>query len=446
MNILLTVFVLITLTLTSAFSKTIKANSLNQLRNAIAQSGNTITLAPGKYDLSKLRGEKKLKFSGSNNKIDLRKTYIKATVGITQTNYIEITGNHNLIIGGTFEDVYESGLTTITDFSAYNKDKDKHASGLRGAAVIDVLGKNNTVKDIKLTVRGSWPYGYGSYYGIGAHNTFGLNKRCGILVKNTGNTIDGAEVQMRAFGHGIYMQGDADKTTIKNCLIEGVIRKCDDLYNEVDPEDLPKRTNYRFPNLKDFKMESSGSYPIPKGEVFSLCEDGIRMYDIPGSVTVENCTVRKMRGGIRLYLGGPATVKDCTVQFCQYTAYNLPKGGEIIDSSGDFSFAPIADYRLGRSNTKAEWTILPSKFAAGQHNLLDLQGNNHHITLNQAPGTHKKAETRAIVITGSGSTVINKTEYAVILAKSSKNNTVQSFGPVTDKGRSNKIRKLHSRH
>lgn len=445
MNILSVTFILAALSITVALGTNIRVNSLNQLNDAISESGNTITLAPGEYDLSDLKGAKKLNFSGSNNKISLRKTYIKATVGVTDESYIEILGNDNLIVGGEFEDVYESGLTKITDFSKYNKDQRKHAYGLRGAAVMKVSGTNNTVKDTKLTVRGSWPYGYGSYYGIGAHNTFGLNKRCGILIKNINNTIDGAEVQMRAFGHGIYMQDKADKTVIKNCLVEGTIRKCSDLYEETDPADLPKRTNYRFPNLKDFKMDSPGSYPIPKDEVFSLSEDGIRMYAIPGSVTVENCTVRKMRGGIRLYLGGPAVVKDCTVQFCQYTAYNLPKGGEIIDSSGDFSFAPIADYRLGRSSTKAEWTILPSKFAAGKHNLLDLQGHNHHITLKQGKGIHTKAETRAIVITGSGSTIINKTEYAVVLAKSSKDNKVQSFGPVTDEGSNNKVRKLHSR-
>ena len=117
MNILSVTFILAALSITVALGTNIRVNSLNQLNDAISESGNTITLAPGEYDLSDLKGAKKLNFSGSNNKISLRKTYIKATVGVTDESYIEILGNDNLIVGGEFEDVYESELTKITDFS-----------------------------------------------------------------------------------------------------------------------------------------------------------------------------------------------------------------------------------------------------------------------------------------------------------------------------------------
>lgn len=163
------------------------------------------------------------------------------------------------------------------------------------------------------------------------------------------------------------------------------------------------------------------------------------MYDIPGSVTVENCIVKKMRGGIRLYLGGPASVKDCTMMYCEYTSYNLPKGGAVKNSAGDFSFGPLSDYRMRRSRTRAEWTILPSPHATGSHNLMDIQGNEHHIILNRAKGPVVRNEKRAIVITGRGSTIINKTEYAIVLAEEARGNKITSYGPVKGNLKSNQV-------
>ncbi|MEP4079846.1 hypothetical protein [Haloferula sp.] len=428
-----------------ALGGNISVDSLEELNAAIAKSGNTIRMAPGKYDLEQLaRRSRSLVFSGSDNTIHLSGVHVNVTVGLVDRSYIEVSGSDNTIIGGEFEDAYKNGVTFVEDFSAYNQDRRNLSAGLRGAAVMNVDGKDNTVKDLKLTVRGSWPYGYGSFYGIGSPNTYGLNKRCGILVRGVGITLDGIELQQRAFGHGIYMQDGADKTVIRNCRVEGRIRKTGDLYEETDPKDLPKRSGYRFPNRDDFRVESRGSYPIPKDKVHSLCEDGIRMYNIRGSVTVENCTVTKMRGGIRLYLGGPATVKNCTVTFCEYTGYNLPARGRVENSSGDFTFGPLTDYRGGRSGSRAEWTILPSPHAIGSHNLMDILGNGHHITLNRSKGPIDLKEKRAIVIDGNDSTIINRSEYPVVLAKGAKGNKVTSYGPVSGDLRRNTVEKLNS--
>ena len=120
------------------------------------------------------------------------------------------------------------------------------------------------------------------------------------------------------------------------------------------------------------------------------------------------------------------------------------KGGKVINSTGDFSFGPLSDYRSNRSSTKTEWTITPSPYASGDHNLLDLLGNNHHVTLYRTNGPIDRKEKRAIVITGSGSTVINNTEYTVILEKNAKNNTIKSYGTVTDLGSNNTVKKIKS--
>jgi len=438
LTIILTIF---SITWVQVFGELIHVNSLDALNDATSQSGKTIKLKPGKYDLNDLTLDpqnttsRRITFSGSDNTVDLTDTHINVTVGSVTTAYIWITGNNNTILGGEVEDTYQNGLTEITDFPTYNDDTKNLATGLNGSAVMRIIGNNNIIKETKLTVRGSFPYGYGSYYGINyKENVFGLNKRCGILVLGQENTIDGVEVQQRAFGHGIYMQRKADKTTIKNCLIEGRMRKTSELYEETDSTDFPKRS--------DYKISREHNRPIPKDEYISLCEDGIRMYSIKGSVTVENCTVKKMRGGIRLYLGGPAIVKNCTAIECEYTNFNLPNKGEISESKGDFTYSPLSDYRLGRSESIAEWTIIPSPFATGSHNIMDIQGHRHHITLNRTDGPIDTKEKRSIVITGNGSTIINKTEYSIVIKADATGNKVLSYGSVDDQGQNNEIHKI----
>ena len=419
------------------FGSLITVKSLTDLNEAAAKSGVKIKLKPGKYDLEDLpRDGRVLAFSGSDNVIDLSGVYVKATVGLVRESYIIITGNKNTIIGGEFEDVYEKrSLKEVTNFSSYNKDK-RLRIGLRGAAVLRVKGNENTIKGIKLTVRGSFPYGYGSIYGINADNTFGLDKRCGILIWGIGNTLDDVEVQQRAFGHGIYMQGPADKTVIKNSLVEGRTRETNEIYEEKGVNDLPRRSNY--------SILGDPSQPIPKDTVYSLCEDGIRMYDIKGSVLVENCIVRKMRGGIRLYLGGPAVVKNCIVEGCESTNYNLPANGKLTDSIGDFTNGPLADYRLNRSRTKAEWTIRRSPNAIGSHKIMDIGGNGHDITLKREEGPFDKEEKRVIMVTGSRSVIINQTEYTLEIAEGATDNRIWSYGPVKGNKRENDVKQIRS--
>ena len=224
----------------------VEVSSLAALRDALTQSDQQIVMKPGRYMLTELPADSRsLGCSGSNNRIDLSGVYVEAPVGSTRRGYLSISGDDNEFRGGTFEDTYQNGLKEISDFSAYNQNRSELARGLRGGPVLRVSGNNNTVAATKITVRGSFPYGYGSIYGIGRNNVYGLDKRCGILIKGENNTIDNCEVQQRAFGHGIYMQSPADKTTIRNTIVEGIMRPSKDLYLETDPKDLPARSNHR---------------------------------------------------------------------------------------------------------------------------------------------------------------------------------------------------------
>ncbi|WP_302118231.1 hypothetical protein [Allorhodopirellula heiligendammensis] len=432
-------------------------STLSELRDAVQKSNQTIVMAPGRYMLTDLPvGHRDVPCSGSHNTIDLSDVYVTVPVGTTRRSYITISGDHNLFRGGVFEDVYPNGLKEVTDFSAYNQNRSTLAKGLSGSAVLSVTGDNNTVADTKLTVRGSFPYGYGSIYGIGADNVYGLDKRCGILVKGKQNIIDGCEIQQQAFGHGIYMQRPADETVVRNCLVEGVMRPSNDLYLETDPRDLPVRSDYRIPETRRGGRNGSRNRrrgrperepettpanlgtPIPRDTMIPLSEDGIRVYTDGGSVTVENCTVKKMRGGIRLYLASRATVINSTAVDCGATNFNMPKNGKVIGSAGNFAYAPLSDFRLSKSNQDIELTIMPSPHLVGPHHVADILGNNHNIVFHRTEGP-LDVNLRPIVVVGSGSTIRNETEYPVILQATASANSVVSYGPVTDLGSDNKV-------
>ena len=417
----------------------VNVSSLVELREAVQRDNQTIVMKPGQYVLTDLpEGSRKLEISGSKNTINLTDVYVTATVGMTEAEYIIISGNDNVFQGGTFEDVYRNGLKEVTDFSAYNKDRNL-ARGTRSAN-LTVRGNNNKIANTKLTVRGSYPYGYGSMYGINAENAFGLNKRSGLQVKGKNNILDGCEVQMRSFGHGIFIQQPSDKTVVKNCHVEGRVRPSKDIYLETDPEDLPVRANYRM------KQNRNGDFgpPIPKDIMIPLSEDGIRVYTDGGSVTVEDCTVKKMRGGIRLYLSGGASVSNCTAIDCGLTNFNLPTRGKMTGSIGNFAYAPLIDFPGTKSGQTIQLTIAPSPHIVGPHNIADISGKGHKIVFSRLPGP-TDTNLRPIVISASKSTIRNETEYPIQLESSATRNTIFSVGPVTDRGSDNKVKRIKAR-
>lgn len=399
-------------------------SSLAQLRNALAGSDQTLIMKPGYYDLTTLESDaRRFLLTGSNNTIDLRGVYIEVPVGsTTRESYFVIEGSNNVITGGEFEDTYPNGFMTVTDFISYNEDSSL-SYGLKGQPVITVLGNGNLIDGIKLTIRGSFPYGYGSLFGIGAGSSFGLSKRCGIVVKGDGNSIENTQLIQRAFCHGIYLQSPADNTTVRNTYVEGAVRASNDMLAEGEGS-LPLRNSY---------LDVDGN-PIAANEMHSLSEDGIRVYNGGGSVIVENCTVKKMRGGIRLYLASGASVSNSIAIDNGNTNYNLPKSAIVTGSVANFTYAPVSDFRLSRSYQNLDLTIQASPNAVGAHNIADILGGNHTIIFRRAPGPEDTQETRSFIVYGNNSTIRNETEYKIILLEGTSGNTIISAGEVTDLG------------
>lgn len=412
----------------------VNVSSVTDLRSAMGKSNQYIIMQRGNYEM----GSQTFKLSGSNNIVELKGAYFSWKVGDVGSGRMSITGDGNTIRNGEFEDVYYNGMTKVTDFTAYNQNRNRLANG--GGSNVSITGDNNRLEGFKMTVRGSYPYGYGAMFGIGKYRSFKLDKHGGIVIKAKNTVLDGVEVQQKAFCHAIFMQSPADNTVIKNSLVEGVVRPTNDMYKETDPQSLPYEYNYKMAFSIAGEKNKPG-VPIPRDHVFTLTEDGIRVYTGGGSVRVENTTVKKTRGGIRLYLASGATVINCKAIDCGSTNFNLPKGGTIKGSSGNFANGPLSDFRLGKSNQKIDMTILPSPKAMGDHNIADIKGNGHTIVFRRAPDPLDKT-TRPIVVTGNNSTIRNETEYSIILTSTSSGNTIVSFGSVTDLGTNNKITQI----
>ena len=446
----------------------VKVSTLSELRDAVKESNKIIKMKPGNYNITSLPDSLRCFLcSGSNNTIVLSGVYINFPVGTFNESHFNFTGSNNILKGGTFEDTYQNGMVKVTNFGSYNQNRLTMAKGLKGGPNIRVSGNGNTILGIKLTTRGSFPYGYGNMYGIGKDNVTGLDKHCALLITGVGNTVDSCEFQQRAFGHVIYMQKEADKTVIKNTYIEGAVRPSNDLYKETNDGDLPKKFDYKMP------LVPMKGLPIPHDVMLNLTEDGIRAYNIPGSVTVENCIVKKCRGGIKLYMAkGDVNVSNCTVLDCVVEGYSMPGGGKVINSRGNAAYGPLIYMHFdGVSNIYIDLNILPSPHAVGNHVFAAIRGTNHTIKLTQK-GSPIDAILRPIVVgynarfqflttdypnvpdgyeenykkyfghsgyNASEIKIMNRTEYPIILGDLSKDNFVESLGVVNDLGKKNKI-------
>lgn len=434
----------------------VHVDSLKGLREAVARSNQQIILKPGKYSVPDRRG---FRFTGSNNDIDLSGVLITAPLEvISGRTLFQLSGDRISLRGGTIENAYPNGMTEVTDFGAYNQGR-KYG----GMNEMRIHGDDNRVVGMKMTVRGSFPYGYGNMYGIGGGAVVGLNKHCGIQITGDRALIDGCELKMEAFGHAIYVQG-GDRTTVRNTIVEGTLRPSNDCYEEKDDRDLAKRFDYQLQ-----WPDSVRGLPIPRDHMINCTEDGIRAYKGAGEMIVENCIVRKCRGGIKLYMARSAKVSNCQVLDCVVQGYSLPSRGVIKNCSGNAAYGPLLYVHSdNHSRQQIDLKVLPSPHGLGDHPLAALKGRDHRITF-KAEGDHQSTTPRPIIVgyfmrfdflcvdyprvpkgheklfakhspesyRASEITIVNKTSNPVVLGELSRENTVTSRGEIRDLGRGN---------
>lgn len=436
----------------------VRVASLDALREAVGRSNQQIVLAPGVHTVQDDRG---FRFSGSNNDVEFAGCTIKVPMETASGRTLfRLSGDNITLRGGTIEDTYPNGQTKVSDFGAYNQ-----RNRFGGMNEISVSGDDNRIVGVKLTVRGSFPYGYGNMYGIGRGSVVRLRKHCGIQITGNRAVVDSCEIKMEAFGHVIFVQG-GDRTTVRNTIIEGTVRPSNEIYDEVSNGDLAKRFDYEL----QWPEEVRG-LPIPRDHMINCTEDGIRAYKGAGEMIVENCVVKKCRGGIKLYMAKRAQVSNCTVLDCVVQGYSLPRDGSISRSSGNAAYGPLLYVHFdSHSNQTINLRVLPAPHSLGDHPLAAIRGKGHSINFTSA-GDFTSVTPRPIIVgypmrfdflgidypdvpagleehfakfstnayQAAGISLRNTTPHPVVLGSLSQKNHITSDGTVQDLGMNNNV-------
>lgn len=448
----------------------VEVSSIAELREAMTKSHQKVVMKPGVYELSdQMDPSAGFRMSGSHNEFDLTGVTIRTPISVLRSmslrgrgdrvNYL-IEGDHVILRGGTFENTYPDGRTEVTDFGSYNQDPENGPA--RAMTEMKVTGDDVSLINCRMIVRGSYPYGYGNMYGIGGGAVVGLRKHSGILMTGDRITMDGCKVKMEAFGHAIFVQG-GDQITVRNTEVVGEVRRSNELYEEKKEGDLPVKFGYKIQWPDEMK-----GIAIPRDHMLNLVEDGIRAYPKTGHMTVENCTVSKCRGGIKLYMARSATVTNCEVIDCVVQGYSLPSKGTITNSKGNAAYGPLLYIHSdSTSSQKIDLEVLPSPHGFGDHPLAAIKGSRHRIRFTSGgegkelprpiivgypmrfdflsvdyPGVPKGMERNFAKYApksdrASGIKLENATEHPVVLGKFSEENEITSRGKVRDLGTGN---------
>ncbi|MFI4913116.1 MAG: right-handed parallel beta-helix repeat-containing protein [Sedimentisphaeraceae bacterium JB056] len=416
--------------------------SFEDIYDYIDKDNVKVKVKPGTYQLDRPSAEPMIAFNGSNNYFDL--TDVKLIADRPCNTIIALIGN----------DIVLEGLHLET-----NKDHSICRSGSETLG-FNITGDDNMLLGVYLQIRDSYPYGYGSYFGIGRGASVKLSKSTGIRIGPGSNTvIKDCKVVMNAFGHGIFIRG-ADNALVENTSVEGLLRQT----NEI----LQEKTG---PAFEEGFIDASGE-PIRPGRITSLCEDGIRIYGDSGtrrnygkpdkkptgSVTVRNCSVNRMRRGICLALGGSGhVVENCTVSECTRVGYNIGSDTIVKNCRGDAKYCQLLDIASsGSKNSVIELEVLDSKkrqknsFENDPDLLAKVNGSGHTVKIKpvtaeavptdmniEIGGNVGWASDEDNIPVGKSIRLDNRTDARVLLHPAAEACIIRSSGPVVDYGSKN---------
>lgn len=414
----------------------VTVTSLDHLRGYLGQNGVKVRLAAGTYRLDTASTPNFLDVTGNDSHYDFTGVKLEVDTALfaqfkkVGTNFVMLSGDRIVFDGLSLE--------TIGDHPP-----------LGGCRALSIMGRGVIVRNVSLLLAGSYPYGYGSFFGIGSGASINPQKLNGIRIGGIDDQVINCRVIMRCFGHAIFVRG-GQNALIKDCYVEGALRKTDDI--------LAEKSGPAFD--LGFKQYTGGL--IPAGEMTSLSEDGIRCYpDDPETgrrtqdIRVENCRVHRMRRGICLaFASGKNVVSGCEVTESERVAYHVRSTTTIRASRGDALYSQILDVSSsGSKNSDIELEVLDSHLFYGHDVLATINGTGHRVVLTEATlGTVPAGLTVALARTrglaagtdDSGRAarinLINRTPAPVNLPPAATENAVLSDGPVTDRGANNAVR------
>lgn len=354
----------------STHATEIKINSLKELSEYAAKSGNEIIMSPGVYHLSDVLTADSLLarrnrgmfqfiiFNGNNNIFNLNGVEIVVDTELrttlkprNHTSEFLIKGTGNKLIGLVIKHIGEGTSP--------------------GGAALEVAGDNNTVKDVTIYVTGSYPYGYGDLFGKGGDSIIKHKKHSGLLVTGSNTKIISCELYMKSFGHGFYVQKNAENIYFEDCYVEGSMRKTDEILAETSgpAHDVGFRT---------WTVNRKGEYHVTPGYMKSLCEDGFRTYGQIKNIQFRNCTARNTRGGFELRTDGGIFLENCTVIGTE-RGYWVGNNAVLKNCKGDAAHGPL--FYIEGKNVEAEITVSPAESDAQVHALGTIQESNNKLVL-----------------------------------------------------------------
>nr|7XZD_A Chain A, Fucoidan lyase [Flavobacteriaceae bacterium SA-0082]7XZD_B Chain B, Fucoidan lyase [Flavobacteriaceae bacterium SA-0082] len=432
--------------------------SLEDLLPYLKQDNVDVKLAPGTYNVNGFDvGEDRLfsttplfLFEGSNSTYDFTdvklniNTVVLTKFGNNEVNEIQILGNNNVLKNLKLEDI---GTTA--------------PSNRAQSIVID--GRDNRIEGFHLTIRGSYPYGYGDAFGKGGGSVINHRKHSGVLIRGLRNHLKDCTIISRSYGHIVAMQA-ASYPTVEGCYIEGEMRSTDDMLAEEGTGSPADKVDFM----------TVWGYKLPAGYMMSLQEGGIRAYNagttyIDGveiqratdNPTVLNCTIKNARTGVTLaHANGTKYVEGCTVLGCE-NGYSIGSG-TVVNCGADAIYGPVFKNTYGSDKGyNADITILPPSDAYynGHDAVAYIGGSNHNLTfrseITEIPSNLKimvSGDLQGLrVLHGSnpsqnnfaGTNIVlrNLTNFPVDLHSDSSNITVTSCDTdnITDNGTNNSI-------
>ncbi|KXX71288.1 discoidin domain-containing protein [Flammeovirga sp. SJP92] len=448
----LTTFFLFTSTL---YAQTV-VNSLSALKPYLDDDNANVKLAPGNYyiDADDIAngdfGNPLFVFEGNNSTYDFTgvtlyiNTDVMRAFGNVDYSHLQTLGNNNVL----------KNLTMIDDGTVDDRPQKR-------ATNIHMDGSNNLIDGFHLTVRGSYPYGYGDAFGKGGGPVIYHYKHSAINVRGNYSHLKNTTIIHHSYGHAIFMQA-ASHPTIEGCYVEGQVRTTDDMLAE-------EGTGSPADNV-DFM--TTWGYKLPPGYMMSLGEAGIRAYNagttyVDGveisrgtdNPTVIDCTVRYMRTGVTVaHATGTKYVEGCTAIACE-NGFSLGSG-TLTNCKADLAYGPVYQNTYGSDNGYlADITIIPAvdPYYNGSKTVAYVGGSNHEITLT---GTETVVNQDFKIKFGGSKDIVrllgtnspsqnnfdaqscefnNNTQYPMVISSGSGNNTIKSCGNVTDNGSQNNV-------
>ncbi|MDP0492201.1 MAG: Ig-like domain-containing protein [Verrucomicrobiota bacterium JB023] len=433
-------------TLTTPYFIEVTVQSPEELLPYLRQDNVCATLAPGTYtidaeDVRDIYGTPRFEFWGSNSCYDFTDVTINFAADIydegLSMNHFQIFGNDNVL----------KNLTMVDLCDKYGQ------AGKSGGVNLTIDGSNNRVEGFHMTIRGSYPYGYGDCFGKGGNYTIKHWKHSGLLVRGNDNHVLNCILDQKSYGHCIFMQA-AHNPTIEGCYVEAEVRSTDDMLAETSGP------------AYDIDFLTVWGFRLPPGYMKSTVEGGIRAYNAGNTYidgvwysrgtsnpTILNNTLVNTRTGVTLtHATGEKYVAGCTTIG---TERGYAIGSGIIENCySDVKHGPAfgVDYERD-SGITADITILPHEgdHYNGSRHVAYILGRDHNLTfrgLDQNPetdleiniGGDKRIESSYHEIDNylaDDITVNNLTGFPLILDDNAEGNAGQSIGLVTDQGSAN---------